>query len=365
MARKTNPNSDASAFVTPQKRLLKPTALVLDDSEPFDFDKAIDAEPENEAMTSELLSGKKEIHLPLGRNKEPIPFELWVLQPDEIESQTIPHPENARKMEFFSKLDRQIAKEMIASEGINLYPAVGQLNHETNLVELMDGLRRSVGCLEGGFPFQVYVTKHEIVPQRAHALSVNANKHVTNGLLDRRYLFKKDGAQIQLRRSNDGFPPLSDNKLIEALNVSKPIYSAAMKSFDVPDTVFQLFPSPSTLGRPTLNKLYKYVLQSNLSDKQLSSVYEKVRNFVAETNFTLDSNDANSRAMKVFETEVKKLLAATTPRSKDEKYELADNLGYVQRSGNGGVSIQLTSLSKTGIDAVLAQLKAMLEDESE
>ncbi|WP_281189037.1 hypothetical protein AAIA71_28580 (plasmid) [Vibrio harveyi] len=366
MAQKTNKNQDVKALVGKPNHLQKPNALKLDDSQPFDFSAALDDDETvlDEQSQAELLSGKDEIYLPLGRNNENILFERWVIPPNEIKTKTRPHKENARKLQFFSALDRKIAKEMIDSEGINLYPALGQLARD-NIVDLIDGLRRSIGCEEGHYPFQVYVTKEEIVPQRAHALSVNANKHVSNGLLEKRYSIQKDAQQVQMRRQAESLPPLSDNKLIATLGLSKPIYSTAMKTFDVPDDVFILFPSPSTLGRNTLNKIHQYVIRSQLGDKELKTVYDKVKAFVSSTDFNLDSNDANARAMKVFEAEAKKLVIKNQNIPEPQTYELKDGIGKVERKSNGSIAITLNALSESSIEETIAQLKAMLQDDAE
>lgn len=369
MAKKTHTQEDASAFVQTKQQAnekeVKPNQIELDGND-FSLDDFLSediSEEQKEEAERAILSGDETIELPLGRNNALIKFVLHIFEAHEIGTKTKPHDENIRNSKFFTELDRRVAKQMIAESGCNLYPALGVLNQETGITELYDGFRRSVGCEEFGVPLKAYVTTEPIAPQKAHKLSRNANDHVSNGLLDLREAYRDQYDHIVLQRKAENKPELSQNDVIKEMELPKATFIVAKQSFDVPDSIYMLFPSPTTLGRESLKAIRKEIVGRNLSDSQIETVIEKMGSYVKDHlgSMTINTVAENNKALKAFKEVVQQVKPATVEPI-GNRFELPSKMGKVSLNAKGEVSISLKSLTQESLEALQSQLKAMLED---
>ncbi|MDN3661164.1 hypothetical protein [Vibrio agarivorans] len=382
--------TDAMVGHNPHTEKTKSTALDLPD-DGFDLDSELGEEDFSQTITAEdvdpetLKEGKNEIALPLGRNGADVVFKLVRIPADELAKRVTIHPDNARVKEYFTELDRLEAKKMISEEGINVYPALGTFNKQNNLIELVDGFRRSQGCEAGGYDFQVYVSYDSINPKRASSLSRNANLHVGNGLLEKRHALKREidskhrHHELASQRAGnvDNTKKLSQSAIIKQLGIPRADYYAAIQSFEVSEKVWKLFPSPATLGRPSINTVIDYfricdesqLTESKkgklLNEEQRATVITTVSQFVAQSNFAVNEiapKDANTATIKFFSKTCSQLLKESNPKVSDNVNTLPDNLGKVTTKENGALTIELQTLSSESMSALMAQLQAMIED---
>ncbi|CCO44178.1 hypothetical protein VIBNISOn1_1050004 [Vibrio nigripulchritudo SOn1] len=332
--------------------------------------KSLSAE-QKALFEQEIESGASQIFLPLGREFRMIPFELYEISPDEIETRTRLHKANIRLSKYFSKFDIQKCKEMLKlsdpnSEQKDIYanttPALGTVADD-GVLDIFDGMRRRYGAM-GTCPLKVYATKEPLTHFHAQLASDKNNDHLVNGFLDRRKIILDRMNAINSKREVNGEESLSDVAMARELNINRSLLQSYYKSQLIPDELLIAFPSPTSLGRPTINKLTSLFEENGVlydNDELLAKCVSSVEEMVAKLDTSMSSDAANKAAMNTVSTIISEyLLAINGPKPSSAKTDFEH--GSITVNPSGSLSVSMDMLTAEAVASLISELNKLLDE---
>lgn len=316
-------------------------------------------------LDSQISSGAPSIQLPLGVDFQLITFTLHEFSYEDIESKTTIHACNARQLEFFSEFDKLKAVEMLKLTDeqdneihVNTTPALAcrYPDREDSRAHVFDGLRRRFGCLGAKCSYKVYITDEPMTDFHAKLASSKNNDTLGNGFLDRRADVLQQIDDINKQRANDEQEPLSERQLSELLNINRNLIKSYRDSVVVPNSLFSAFPSPTSLGRPTVNRIVKLFNDGGalVSKESQDEAIEALNVYVSSMDTSISSDKANSEALKVLNLHCLKI-KPKSPLSPPKAF----SHGSIVVSDNGNVRIDMDEVSEESIEALISQLRAL------
>ena len=321
-------------------------------------------------VTSAVASGAPSIQLPLGVDFKPITFTLQEIPFEDIERMTTIHKSNVRKLEYFSEFDKLKAVEMLKLEDphsgkevyANTNPALGcrPLVGNDDRIQVFDGLRRRFGCLGGQCTFKIYVTDEPLTDFHARLASSKNNDHLANGFFERREEVLEKIRAINTERQIDDLEPLSDRALEKELKVSKKLLGIYKRSVTLPDELLCAFPSPTSLGSPSILLLIAYCEKEGAplrDESKLEEVITKVKAFVESMDVSLAADKANAKAMDIIKTYVAE--KANKPKSNTKR---TFSHGSIAVGADGSVKVSLKILDAKGIQALMKELNDLIAE---
>ncbi len=347
-------------------------ALSAAESSGLSFKEIMNSLPEDQKalFEREIESGASTIWLPLGREFRMIAFDLYEIEPHEVSTKTRLHEANIRLNKYFSAFDIAKCKEMLKlsdpnSEKKDIYanttPALATVSND-GVLEIFDGLRRRYGAMDTCV-LKVYATKEPLTHFHAQLASDKNNDHLTNGFLDRRKVILDRAHAINAQRELNNEAPLSDVAMAEALNINRALLQAYNNSEIIPDELLVAFPSPTSLGRPTIVKLTSLfanggVLHNN--SELLESCIEGIKEMVAELDTSVSSDAANKAAMGTIATKINEYnIKLNGPKQPAKKTSFEH--GSITLNAKGELSVSMATLTQDSLTALVEELNKLLE----
>ncbi|MCG9575375.1 hypothetical protein L1D14_03905 [Vibrio tubiashii] len=330
-----------------------------------DFRKLMNDE-QRALFESQIESGAASIQLPLGQGFELITFRLHEIAPEDIETKTRIHKSNIRLLKYFSDFDKAKCVDMLklrdpnsdAEVYVNTTPTLACVG-ENGVFDIFDGLRRRYGAIGASCTLKVYVTEDRLTDFHAQLASDKNNDHLTNGFLDRReQILSREKNVAQLRKLED-LPALSDRKMAIELGINSATLSLYKNSTSLPDELLCAFPSPTSLGKPTIRTLMNYVSSEGAILSNPAFIREAVKRIRAlSESFDADvpSDSANKKAMSI----LAKYAEEVAPKPKKNTSVHDYGFGSIARHESGETTINLTELTEDSLEELVQSLKALM-----
>jgi ParB family chromosome partitioning protein len=207
-----------------------------------------------------LESGVSYITLKSGRR---VKFISVYVAADDLEDYTRVHPYNTRNQDVLKEEYIDDILPSIKTSGVML-PAKATRNPDDKTYEIFDGSRRRFGALIAHQGLQIDYTDEELSDVEILELS-----HVTN--LTKASSLHDQGRYYQ--SMIDAEPGMSMKKLSVKEGIPISTISYAIYAYKIPKAIYQMYPSNTELGRPSILAIKSII--EGLTAEQMSLVLEE------------------------------------------------------------------------------------------
>lgn len=205
-----------------------------------------------------IMSGDSVIELPINDDTKAL-FTLHTIKWSDIEQLTEVPNTNGRWQEYVTAESVEDLSKTIRIRGQQT-PAIGYYT-QNGKIAVLSGSRRRKSCFEVKKDYLIYVANDVIGDDDAEVIAEIGNQSKSLSLVEQGKRYQQLISSGIYRNAQE----LSDSE-----GILKSKVSLAISASNLPHSLLKLFPHITALGRPTIDKLRKFVEHNN--DKEIESV---------------------------------------------------------------------------------------------